>query len=75
MAKLINSKRKTDQWYDIVHDVCSTNNNHRPPWCGNSTTRPSGYAVRQHSDHCLITVFDQAVESAIEHKFQQVWNC
>jgi hypothetical protein len=64
---------KTEQWRDIVHGVCrSTNNPKRPNWCGNSETRPSGYAVRQYEDYCLITVFDPAVEAALG-KFEKVW--
>lgn len=65
---------KSDQWWDIVHGVCSTSAKPRPEWCGNSENRPSGYAVRQYEDRCLITVFDQAVEATLEKsRFQKVW--
>lgn len=67
---------KADQWRDIVHGVCRTNNNpDRPDWCGNSNTHPSGYAVRQYEDSCLITVFDPAVEPTLRsQQFQCIWN-
>lgn len=49
---------KEKQWENIVHGVCRTNNPDREKWCGDSENRPSGYAVREHHDFCLITVFD-----------------
>jgi CRISPR/Cas system CMR subunit Cmr6 (Cas7 group RAMP superfamily) len=64
-----------DQWKDIVHGVCRTNDNpNRPDWCGNSQNRPSGYAVRQHEQYCLVTVFDPAVEPTLRSRdFQCIW--
>jgi hypothetical protein len=64
-----------DQWEDIVHGVCRTNDNpNRPDWCGNSQNRPSGYAVRQHEQYCLVTVFDPAVEPTLRSRdFQCIW--
>jgi len=65
-----------DQWWEIVHGVCSTSNpsSNRPDWCGRSNTRPSGYAVRQYENHCLVTVFDPAVEETLRsHEFQPIW--
>lgn len=59
---------KSDQWDDIVHGVCSTKATNRPQWCGNSNLRPSGYSVREHSDYCLITVFDSPVETILENQ-------
>lgn len=71
-----------DKWRDIVHKVCRSKDNrenpnpNRPLWCGDSETRPSGYAVRQYKDYCLITVFDKAVEATLTSKgFQVVWQC
>ena len=62
-----------DQWEDIVHGVCATNANKRPPWCG-STNRPSSYAVREHSDHCLITTFEAGVGQTLQqHGFTKIW--
>lgn len=67
---------EVEQWWDIVHGVCSTTATNRPNWCGNSESRPSGYAVREHEDYCLITVFDQAVEETLRKQgFQRVWRC
>jgi len=67
---------KPEQWEEIVHGVCSTNAPNRPNWCGKSNTRPSGYGVRQHSDHCLITVFDPQVEATLQAEgFQVFWRC
>jgi len=64
-----------DQWEDMVHGVCRTNDNpNRPDWCGNSNTHPSGYSVRQYEDSCLVTVFDPAVEPTLRSQdFQCVW--
>ena len=65
---------QSDQWRDIVHGVCSSSNHNRPDWCGNSNTHPSGYAVRQYEESCLITVFDPAVESTLRsHEFKPIW--
>lgn len=65
-----------EQWEDLVHDVCSTGNSQRPSWCGNSQSRPSGYAVREHSDYCYVTVFDRQVEATLEEQeFDRVWDC
>lgn len=59
-----------EQWRDIVHGVCRTNttenpNPKRPYWCG-STNSASYYAVREHEDYCLITVFNRDVETTLE---------
>lgn len=54
-----------EAWEYIVHNVCSTHAHNRPSWCGDSQNRPSGYAVRQYQDFCLITVFDLAVEATL----------
>jgi len=63
-----------DQWRDIVHGVCSTKNSKKPDWCGSSEQRPSGYAARQHSDHCLITIFESDVAATLENQgFQPIW--
>jgi CRISPR/Cas system CMR subunit Cmr6 (Cas7 group RAMP superfamily) len=63
-----------DQWEDIVHGVCSTNASNRPAWCGNTTSRPSGYSVRQYDDKSLITVFDPAVEASLRSQgFTRIW--
>ncbi len=63
-----------EQWKCIVHDVCSTKAKNRPSWCGDSQDRPSGYAVRQYDDDCLITVFDVKVEVTLqEQKFNKIW--
>lgn len=67
----------SEQWREIVHGVCSTSNpsSNRPEWCGNSNTRPSGYAVRQYEDHCLMTVFDPEVEATLQSKeFERIWS-
>jgi len=62
-----------DQWREIVHGVCATHNPDRPVWCGTSSTRPSGYAAREYDDHCLITVFEEAIATTIgQHEFQQI---
>lgn len=63
-----------DQWREIVHGVCSSQNHNKPDWCGDFNTHPSGYAVRQYEDHCLVTVFDPAVEETLRsHEFQCIW--
>ncbi|MEB3830785.1 RAMP superfamily CRISPR-associated protein [Phormidium sp. CCY1219] len=63
-----------DAWEAIVHGVCSSTNNSKPDWCGNSTTRPSGYAVREYDDCCWITVFDAEVEPTLrQQQFTQIW--
>ncbi len=72
---------ETKQWdKNLVHGVCrSTNvktkdNLERPDWCGNSEDRPSGYAVREHENYCLVTVFDQKVEATLrEHGYESIW--
>ncbi|QIZ72108.1 RAMP superfamily CRISPR-associated protein [Oxynema aestuarii] len=65
---------KPDAWEAIVHGVCSTQNNSKPDWCGNSKTRPSGYAVRKYEDCCWITVFDAGVENTLEDRgFRKIW--
>ena len=79
----IRRQEKKEAWRDIVHKVCSTNPKNRPgwaktrpPWCGDTKKRPSGYAVRQHDNYCLITVFDRAVEDALENHlqgFEKIW--
>jgi CRISPR-associated protein Cmr6 len=70
-----------EQWNELVHGVCRSKDNPRhpnpgrPPWCGDSEKRPSGYAVREHEDYCLVTVFDKAVEATLEgHKYERIWN-
>ncbi len=69
-------KGQVNQWHNIVHKVCSTTAQNRPQWCGSSENRPSGYAVRQYQDYCLITVFDQAVETTLTSQgFKSVWPC
>jgi CRISPR-associated protein Cmr6 len=67
---------ETKQWdKNLVHGVCRTGNPDRPAWCGTSETRPSGYAVREHENYCLVTVFDKEVEATLkEHGYQQIWN-
>jgi CRISPR-associated protein Cmr6 len=74
-------KGETEQWDELVHGVCRSkdNPNHpnpgRPPWCGDSKDRPSGYAVREHEDYCLVTVFDKEVEATLEeHEYERIWN-
>jgi len=63
------------QWWDIVHGVCSTQNSKKPAWCGSSERRPSGYAIRQYETHCLATVFDPAVEDTLKaHGFDRIWS-
>jgi len=65
---------KPDAWEAIVHGVCSSTNNSQPDWCGNSKTRPSGYAVRKYEDCCWITVFDAGVENTLEDRgFRKIW--
>jgi CRISPR/Cas system CMR subunit Cmr6 (Cas7 group RAMP superfamily) len=71
---------ETKLWENLVHQVCRSLDNrnnpnpNRPTWCGNSQDRPSGYAVRQHKDFCLVTVFDSEVEATLNNLgFQQVW--
>ncbi len=62
------------QWEKIVHGVCSTKKAGKPDWCGSSDRRPSGYAIRQHTDYCLATVFDPAVEATLRtHSFTKIW--
>jgi len=64
----------SDQWKDIVHGVCSTNATNRPAWCGNNTSRPSRYSVRQYDNKSLITVFDPAVEASLRaNNFARIW--
>lgn len=66
--------KNAELWYDIVHGTCSTSAPNRPAWCGNSSDRPSGYAVRQFPDLCRVTVFDPAVEAELRQQgFQRVW--
>ena len=63
-----------DQWRDIVHGICRSKNNDRPSWCGRSNSRPSGYAVRQYEDRCLVTVFDPEVEATLHsEEFRCIW--
>jgi hypothetical protein len=63
-----------DQWEDIVHQVCSTSASNRPGWCGNTTSRPSGYSVRKYEDKSLITVFDPAVAQTLGLQgFTRIW--
>jgi hypothetical protein len=57
-----------EQWNDIVHDVCSSQNANRPSWCGRTNERPSGYTVKQESDCCWIAVFDREVEATLREK-------
>ncbi|WP_414582403.1 RAMP superfamily CRISPR-associated protein [Scytonema sp. PCC 10023] len=71
---------KTNLWEKLVHGVCRSADNpknpnpNRPCWCGNSEDRPSGYAVRQHEDFCLVTVFDPQVEATLNRLgFQPIW--
>ena len=61
-------------WEEIVHIVCSTNAKDKPSWCGSSTSRPSGYAVRKYESFCLLTVFDPEVEETLRQKhFTRIW--
>lgn len=63
-----------EAWEEIVHGVCSTGNSGKPSWCGSSSTRPSGYAVREYADYSWITVFDPQVEGTLPDKgFTQIW--
>lgn len=67
-------KGEPERWKKIVHEVCSSGEHHRPGWCGSSTTRPSGYAVRQYERFCLVTVFDEDVEEKLEDfDFTSIW--
>ncbi|MFP4134960.1 MAG: RAMP superfamily CRISPR-associated protein [Halothece sp.] len=62
------------QWRNIVHGICSSKNQNKPAWCGSSNHRPSGYAVRQYEDHCLVTVFDPEVEATLRsEEFRCIW--
>ncbi len=62
-------KGGSQKWSDdIVHGICKTSNKNPPSWCGDTKNRPSGYAVREHEEYCLITVFDVQVETALKNK-------
>ncbi|MCT7965105.1 RAMP superfamily CRISPR-associated protein [Laspinema sp. D1] len=64
------------KWRSLVHGVCSSDapNRSERPWCGDSKTRPSGYAVREYDDFCWITVFDSGVVDTLnEQGFNQIW--
>ena len=63
-----------EAWEAIVHGVCSTRSSGKPSWCGSSTTRPSGYAVREYAEYSWITVFDSQVEQALPKEgFTKIW--
>jgi hypothetical protein len=63
-----------EAWEAIVHGVCSTRSSGKPSWCGSSTTRPSGYAVREYAEYSWITVFDPQVEQALPKEgFTKIW--
>ncbi|BAC92277.1 glr4336 [Gloeobacter violaceus PCC 7421] len=67
---------EANQWWDLVHGVCSSNAEGRPAWCGDSQHRPSGYSVRQHADHSLITVFDpdKSIKNTLQElEFKRIW--
>lgn len=70
---------ETKLWEKIVHGICRSENNsknpnpNRPTWCG-TTECPSKYAIRQHEDFCLVTVFDSDVEETLKRMgFKKVW--